>query len=422
MAPRIIFIIALFPLVVLAAETFDRDLYFGMKNDPDVVRLQEFLRKQGYFTYPESTGNYLEITVEAVKKFQERVKLEPVGGYFGARDREEVNQILIEEEKRALRQKPPPPPPPPPSDSDFFERDLYYGLKNDPEVVKLQEFLKSQGFFDYPEITGNYFSVTINSVIKFQQVHNIQPAQGYFGPLTRTRANQIITVLQGFEGPALSESATSTYYGKIKLSSVSGKSVNPIDERIVITNNTRDESVNITGWKIINIQNHTIKIPRVYNLPGLPTSELTDLVLPPGGRVTITIGKQERRMNFQENMCTGYFNQTSKFIPGVSGSCPRPDITQLYEFSDKCLQTIGKVGSCRTPDVSLFFGIDNKCVDFMVQNFSYIGCVSNYRNNAKFFSNRWLVWMQMDKEIFRNTYDKIILEDNFGKLVDEKRY
>jgi len=54
-------------------------------------------------------------------------------------------------------------------------------MRQDPDVVVLQDFLRSRGFFDYSVSTGNYFTVTLQAVKKFQQTYNIFPLAGYFG-------------------------------------------------------------------------------------------------------------------------------------------------------------------------------------------------------------------------------------------------
>src|SRR3989338_433707 len=72
-----------------------------------------------------------------------------------------------------------------------FNRDLSWGLQNDPDVKRLQEYLRSEGFYTYPEITGHYFSSTRAAVVKFQTAQNILPANGIFAGETRTRLNKI---------------------------------------------------------------------------------------------------------------------------------------------------------------------------------------------------------------------------------------
>ena len=71
-----------------------------------------------------------------------------------------------------------------------FQKDLYYGMKNNPEVECLQKILKEKEPSLYPAglITGNYLDLTKEAVQKYQQKYNLPPT-GYFGPLTRELAN-----------------------------------------------------------------------------------------------------------------------------------------------------------------------------------------------------------------------------------------
>ncbi|MFY9463427.1 MAG: peptidoglycan-binding domain-containing protein, partial [Candidatus Sungiibacteriota bacterium] len=71
-----------------------------------------------------------------------------------------------------------------------FDRDLYFGLRNDADVSNLQEFLTDQGFYNNT-ISGNFFILTKKAVQAFQKVNNLKPT-GYFGPLSRAAANRIL--------------------------------------------------------------------------------------------------------------------------------------------------------------------------------------------------------------------------------------
>lgn len=73
-----------------------------------------------------------------------------------------------------------------------FNSDLKYGSSG-PEVTELQEFLTDKGYYSGP-ITGFFYSLTRSAVIKFQEANNISPAYGYFGPMTRAKANELMTV------------------------------------------------------------------------------------------------------------------------------------------------------------------------------------------------------------------------------------
>lgn len=73
-----------------------------------------------------------------------------------------------------------------------FENNLYFGLRNNLDVEKLQEFLTDQGVYSGP-VTGNFFSLTLAAVKTFQAQNDIAPAAGFFGPLTRTKVNEVLS-------------------------------------------------------------------------------------------------------------------------------------------------------------------------------------------------------------------------------------
>lgn len=85
-------VLLVLPLVSFSA-FFEKDLFFGVKNNSEVKKLQEFLQEQGLYSGPK-TGNFLSLTKEAVKKFQIREKVTPPLGYFGSKSRARANSIL----------------------------------------------------------------------------------------------------------------------------------------------------------------------------------------------------------------------------------------------------------------------------------------------------------------------------------------
>ena len=105
-----------------------------------------------------------------------------------------------------------------------FERDLSFGISNDPDVTRLQEFLASQGAYSGP-VTGNFFSLTREGVKRFQARENISPVLGYFGPKTRARANAMLA-----ETPSeVSAQKISELEAVIKaLEAVNGTNPNPV--------------------------------------------------------------------------------------------------------------------------------------------------------------------------------------------------
>lgn len=77
------------------------------------------------------------------------------------------------------------------SSAAVFNKNLYYGIQKSSDVSALQEFLTENGNYSGP-ITGNFFSLTLAAVKRFQVANNIKPVSGYFGILSRGVANSLL--------------------------------------------------------------------------------------------------------------------------------------------------------------------------------------------------------------------------------------
>ncbi len=81
-----------------------------------------------------------------------------------------------------------------------FKENLYYGLKGD-SVSCLQQFLRTQEGV-YPEglVTGNFFTLTTNAVIRFQEKYfneilaplDLERGTGFVGSSTRSKLNELL--------------------------------------------------------------------------------------------------------------------------------------------------------------------------------------------------------------------------------------
>ncbi len=78
-----------------AAYNFVRDLTIGSKGE-DVVSLQKFLKEQGFFER-EPTDYFGQITKNALIQYQKKEGISPASGYFGAKTRAYINDILIKQ-------------------------------------------------------------------------------------------------------------------------------------------------------------------------------------------------------------------------------------------------------------------------------------------------------------------------------------
>ncbi len=173
--------------VICPSLLFVRDLQFGMVGD-DVKALQQYLNNNGFPLAQTGVGslgnetNYFgSLTRQALINFQEAKQL-PVIGTFDLQNRiflgcfeDEITEII--------------------SDVSFI-RDLYLGMSGE-DVKELQQYLNNNGFPLAQIGVGslgnetNYFgSLTQQALISFQRANNINPAVGYFGPITRGFVNR----------------------------------------------------------------------------------------------------------------------------------------------------------------------------------------------------------------------------------------
>lgn len=305
-----------------------------------------------------------------------------------------------------------------------FDRDLYYGLRGDTEVVRLQDFLRERGFFT-AQSTGNFFGLTRSAVQQFQSAQNIFPVSGYFGPLTRGAANKLLgvplpTTPAVGAAPAGAAPGASPYRGKIEMTTIRGRETTADKEQVTLRNKSTVDTINITGFRIENSRGGSVEIPKAFELPGFSSIATDPIRLRPGDQVVITLGKQERQMNFRENLCTGYFDQTSKFSLSLAHRCPRLDPKEFPALSDRCIRQLESASSCRIPKLELF--TDSACADFAQAHYNYVGCVKDYREKSNFYGTRWLVWLQREGDFFRNILERVTLKDQDGKVVDEFEY
>jgi hypothetical protein len=85
---------------------------------------------------------------------------------------------------------------PSPDASKFIFTKSLWAKMTDPDVKELQKYLNTHGFSvalvgpgSLGRETTKFGNLTRNALIKFQLAHNITPASGYLGPVTRSVVN-----------------------------------------------------------------------------------------------------------------------------------------------------------------------------------------------------------------------------------------
>lgn len=61
-----------------------------------------------------------------------------------------------------------------------------------PEIKKLQERMRDEGYYTHPQITGFFGDVTKAAVIAYQKAKGLKPADGVVGPVTREMLNRVV--------------------------------------------------------------------------------------------------------------------------------------------------------------------------------------------------------------------------------------
>lgn len=211
----------------------------------------------------------------------------------------------------------------------------------------------------------------------------------------------------------------SQYSDKIQISSVNGSSNKASNEKITISNISK-ESINLTGFRIETYELEKFIIPKAYDLPGFSAVPEDNITLSPGGRLDIYVGTQERKMDFRENICTGYFDEKSNFGGALSHSCPIINVSKMLDFTDDCIRYLNNMPKCKMYISKM--ELDYKCDQFATEHYSYAGCVKDYKNDKNFYSNRWMVWMQRTTNFFRDEHELVTLKDQNGKVVDTYSY
>ena len=179
-----------------------RNLSEGMQDtvsDKSVAELQHFLTATGDYTdytYGSVTGYFGSFTTAAVKRFQCRTMQLCSGspdsngyGTVGPATRAKIAQVCAGGSSTM---------PTPPSPGPVFTRNLQVGDSGN-DVSALQELLIREGVYPEAIVSGYFGELTRRAVARFQEKYaseiltpaGLTQGTGYFGALTRAKANQL---------------------------------------------------------------------------------------------------------------------------------------------------------------------------------------------------------------------------------------
>lgn len=227
----------------------------------------------------------------------------------------------------------------------------------------------------------------------------------------------------------------SPYYGKIRMSNISGLNQDDPNQEYINLSIYLDEkeTVKITGWYLKSeVTGYYILIGKAALLPFPSTKTESDVVLQDGDRVYLVKGFSPIGVSFRTNKCTGYFEENRTFYPSLPTECPRPIDEKLPTFSsnldanDECINTIERISRCTTKGSAFIRDLPDtvpeSCKTYITTQINYNTCVALHFNDANFPGNEYHIYLNKFGPLWRKTHDKINLHDQNGLVVDTISY
>ena len=229
----------------------------------------------------------------------------------------------------------------------------------------------------------------------------------------------------------IEESKRSPYYGKVRISNISGLySDNPDQQYVYIsTSLDKKETVNITGWYLKSEKTgyYTV-IPKATLLPFPFTKADSNVILAYGDRAIVTKGFSPIGISFRTNKCTGFFEENRTFTPSLSLSCPLPKdekmpiFSNIAERNDECLDVLEYIPRCSTRDSAFLRDlpdtVPSSCKDYIATQINYNTCLANHFDDTDFPGDEYRLYLNKFGPLWRDRNEKINLHDRDGLIVD----
>lgn len=224
-------------------------------------------------------------------------------------------------------------------------------------------------------------------------------------------------------------SNSSPYRGSVSLSrDTSGAmSTDPKSEYVVIRySSSAHEPITVSGWKLVSTAtNKEVTLPDAAQLPNLGRVSDTDPVfLHPGHEVIVTTGRSPVGVSFNENRCTGYFEERQNFTPSLAFACPSggEEFSRYYDDEDDACEMFARgINRCET-ETDVPSELSSSCEAFVDEYMNYSGCVEAHEQEVDFYSGTWRLFLGKSDELWKKSNETILLVDSTGKTVDALSY
>lgn len=258
-------------------------------------------------------------------------------------------------------------------------------------------------------------------------------SSGYYGSgssygSSGSGGSSFLDTLFGFRGTPVSKD--SPYAGLVTLEMGNARASDANQEYVVLrTAYNLEKNITISDWSLEeDAGGIRVSIGQASAIPFLgQVNSQSPITLPPQSTVYITSGRSPNGTSFRVNQCTGYFEQFQNFYPELTRECPYPEDEilrkpEVIAGNTSCVDFVERLPRCEMSVNALPGTIGSACSSFILNELSYNGCINAHKNEAGFYRNEWRVFLNRDQEVWRNSYERIRLLDENGKVVDVVGY
>lgn len=227
---------------------------------------------------------------------------------------------------------------------------------------------------------------------------------------------------------------TSPYFGKVKIYRVrASNSYRPSSLITLKSYLKKGEEINITDWRIKGQKGGFIIPQAIEKYNHLFYSQLfgsnvplKDIFIKQSDTIYLSsaLNPLGRNKNFRLNKCFGYLTNDRDFAINFYNACPRVkrDDEEILNLDAYCQRYVLRRKSCEIPKYwkDPKVAEDSECINYIINNFNYIGCYNNYLKDENFLKNEWHIYM--NRNFISDGLDILYLRDQNGFLIDKYFY
>lgn len=188
--------------------------------------------------------------------------------------------------------------------------------------------------------------------------------------------------------------------------------------------------VSLSGWTLQSaVTNIRVPLPQATSLfVGGVLNAASPVSLSPGESAIVVSGRSPVGVSFRENRCTGYLDELQTFVPQLEHSCPLPqedlplDADNIRIYGDECIDYVKTLRQCHFPGLDTAPAVSPACKEFLLNHFSYNGCVQSHKLDSGFSGKAWRMYLGVGTNLWRDTHDVVRLLDAEGRTVDVLTY